>query len=629
MEPIRRNSITRARKALGMALSSRHYFCYAMRLLLGCCTSSGRARFRRQLQGLNMPARRSVEYPQWLASNIAARGEKYRAGAAPGMFSFLTTVYETKGRYVLDLFESVKQQTVGEFEWILLDNGSTKSDTLAAIEQVRQDPRVVYVRVEENLGILGGISLCLQRATGRYVVPLDSDDLMTPDALAILRHHILAGGGSADGGEGGGVEDGGPALLFTDEDKCRETPAPFEAYHKPEWDPVLFWNSCYIAHLCAVRRDLAIQLGVYTDDNAHGCHDWDTFFRFYVAGHEPVHVPEVTYSWRQHPQSCAGNIFSKSYIHESHQHVLMRNLELTAGTRLFELTQSPLFVETPDWWVKRKHIEPQRLVALYVHRGDASVPAWLRDHELVGAVAVVHADQLSQAERALAELGDHQPGREDLVLVVGEGTEPAGDEWPWEVMAMFERFADTSVVGGRLLDEQGNLWSAGEVAGFGGIVGAPDRGRQPLDPGYFAWLRKQRTVTALHPAFCAVRAGFLTDGIALDPDMSFPMLGAWLGALARERKRRVVFSPVIEASIVVAMLPSEAVTGAEARRFFARFPTFVDRDDYYPMHFGLEPSSAFAAVAEEERRDALLRLRSAYMIDVPTKTSARGQQVVA
>ena len=102
------------------------------------------------------------------------------------------------------------------------------------------------------------------------------------------------------------------------------------------------------------------------------------------------------------PQSCAGNIFSKSYIHESHEHVLTRNLELTAGTRLVELTQSPLFVETPDWRVRRKHIEPQRLVALYVHRENATVPAWLRDHELDSAVAVVHADELAQTENVLA-----------------------------------------------------------------------------------------------------------------------------------------------------------------------------------------------------------------------------------
>src|SRR5207245_216648 len=162
-------------------------------------------------------------------------------------------------------------------------------------------------------------------------------------------------------------------------------------------------------------RDLALELGVYGDDAAKGCHDWDTFFRFVRTGHAPVHVPEVLYSWRMHPQSCSGNVFSKSYVFDSHRHVLGDNL------------------------------------------------------------------------RAL-------PPPDGLTLLVSEGVRPTHDEWPWEAMGLVERFPDTAVVGGRLLHPDGTLWSAGEVIGFESLVGSPDRGRHALDPGYFAWLKKQRTV---------------------------------------------------------------------------------------------------------------------------------------
>src|SRR5207237_10246080 len=98
-----------------------------------------------------------------------------------------------------------------------------------------------------------------------------------------------------------------PALIYTDEDKFtgEEWRDP---YFKPDWDPVLFVNSCYIAHLCAIDRERALQLGCYGDAIADGSHEWYTLTRFVTAGHRPVHVSEVLYGWRMHPGSTAGNI---------------------------------------------------------------------------------------------------------------------------------------------------------------------------------------------------------------------------------------------------------------------------------------------------------------------------------
>jgi len=583
--------LRRLLKALRMSVSSRQYFAHSVKLLAGCVTRAGRQTFARNLRSLSLPPIGRIGYQQWIADRLRLRGPLYPLRPTRGTFSFLTTVYDTKGRYVLELFESVKAQTAGDFEWVLLDNGSTRPDTLAAIAELRRDPRVVYARVERNLGIIGGIAHCLHRATGRYVLPLDSDDLLYPDALQILAHAI--------------AQHDEPPLLFTDEDKVREQPTPFDAYHKPDWDPVLFWNSCYIAHLCAIRRDLALQLGIYSDDDARGCHDWDTFFRFLRAGHTPLHVPEVVYSWRLHPQSCAGNIFSKSYIHESHRHVLGSNLAALPGAGNFELVQSPLFVDTPDWWVRRRHQQPRPLTALWVGpRGDAP-PEWLRTHPLVRATEAVPPERLSDLVAPLARLRAHDPRGDGLVLVVYAGTRPIGEEWPWEAMGLCERFPDTAVVGGRLLDSAGKVWSAGEVIGFEGLLGAPDRGRMAADPGYFAWQRKQRSASAVHAAFCLVRSDFLTEFAAQSAPASAGFLGGWLAAHAAARGRRVVFSPLVQAIVPPHLPVSEAVADAEARAFVARHPRFLGGERYYATHLGLDAFDAHAAVPPAERERAL------------------------
>jgi len=578
-----RTDLARLGRAMRLATSSRAYFAYSLKLALGCVTAGGRRAFARNLRGLALPPRGEIDYRDWLAARIAGRGARFPLRSVPGRFSFLTTVYDTRAHYVRRLAATVFAQTVQDFEWVVLDNGSRDQDTVAAIAELVQDPRVVHLHVGDNLGILGGIAACLQHSSGRYVLPLDSDDLLTPDALQVLSHAIDA--------------HGEPPLLFSDEDKVKDDERPFEAYLKPAWDPVLFWNSCFIAHLCAIRRDLALELGVYGDDGAKGCHDWDTFFRFLHAGHAPVHVPEVLYSWRIHPQSCSGNVFSKEYVWASHRHVLGRNLQALPCHDLFALEPSPLFAGTPDWWVRRRRERPLPVGALFVQRRGGAVPQWLDRAPLVAAIECVDARALHDLGGALARLGAHDPDGRGLTLIASEGTAPRSDEWAWDAMGLCERFPDTAVVGGRLLDPEGTLWSAGEVIGFEGLVGSPDRGRDEHDPGYFAWLKKQRTVSAVQAAFVLVRTDFLRAFAARRHPASLHLLGAWLAAFAHEQGRRVVFSPFVEATVASDQPRSEAAGGAEVLALRAAHPRFAEGERAYPRVLGLDRRHPYALAA--------------------------------
>src|SRR5262249_42874068 len=73
-----------------------------------------------------------------------------------------------------------------ESGWILLANGSRTPETRDALTVIAADPRVTLLRVDANVGILGGMRRVLEHATGRYVLPVDSDDYVFPDALAIV-----------------------------------------------------------------------------------------------------------------------------------------------------------------------------------------------------------------------------------------------------------------------------------------------------------------------------------------------------------------------------------------------------------------------------------------------------------
>ena len=167
-----------------------------------------------------------------------------------------------------------------------------------------------------------------------------------------------------------------PPLLYSDEDKIIGTQA-VQPYFKPDFDPVLLLNSAYIAHLGVVERVKAIELGAYTDRSAEGSPDWDCFVRFYAAGYQAVHIPEVIYSWRMHPESTADDAGSKPYIHASQRAVLERYLEAKDLSETHLLDYSPLLPGTVDWWIERRHVKPVRV--LLVSNDDNSGLKYLRN----------------------------------------------------------------------------------------------------------------------------------------------------------------------------------------------------------------------------------------------------------
>jgi glycosyltransferase involved in cell wall biosynthesis len=456
---------------------------------------------------------------------LATRASIYVIDGGP-TFSLLTSVWNTPADYLRALHATVAQQDWRPFEWIVLDNGSTEESTLLALDEISRDEAVRFFRVDENRGIVGGMRYCLQQASADYVLPLDSDDLLSRDALRVMAWHI--------------EEFGRPAVLYSDEDKVdgghRRDP-----YFKPAWDPVLFLNSCYIAHLCAIDRSLALELDLYSDARAEGCHDWDSFIRFMLAGHTPMHVPEVLYSWRMHRGSAALNIESKPYIAASHKHTLRRFLSAQQDFRRFDIVPSPFFDGTPDWWFRRDHSEPRPLLSVVLgSEGVRPLPPTSYPHHEVFALP------LTATPLDLSDLIKGHAGPGALVQLVAAGIELEGDAWPWEATALMELYPDTVIVAGRAFDHTSRIIAAGEYFGFGGDCGCPDIGRPVHDPGYFAQMWKQRSVSAASTILAVTDGAFLAEALtAVPPQATLRFLGAWAGAHAARTQRRVVYSPHI------------------------------------------------------------------------------------
>jgi glycosyltransferase involved in cell wall biosynthesis len=95
----------------------------------------------------------------------------------------LVPVYNRE-RFVGEAIESVLRQDFGDFELLLVDDGSTDRSLEILGEYARKDARVRIVTSEKNEGIPRALNKGLDQARGEYIARLDSDDLMMPGRLA-------------------------------------------------------------------------------------------------------------------------------------------------------------------------------------------------------------------------------------------------------------------------------------------------------------------------------------------------------------------------------------------------------------------------------------------------------------
>ena len=77
---------------------------------------------------------------------------------------------------------SVLAQTYREFEVIVVDDGSSDSTAEIVEEFVARDPRFQLVR-QSNAGVGAARNTAISRARGKYLAPLDADDLWSPEKL--------------------------------------------------------------------------------------------------------------------------------------------------------------------------------------------------------------------------------------------------------------------------------------------------------------------------------------------------------------------------------------------------------------------------------------------------------------
>jgi GT2 family glycosyltransferase len=574
-------------------------------------------------------------YEPWIQNRLATRSSEYPL--APGVqttFDILTITYETDPAVLRDTAASVFAQDYPHFRWVILDNGSRKPETVAVLDELARDPRVLLHRAGENLGITRGHAAALPFLANEYVLLLDHDDLLSPDCLRVVAWHI--------------ERDGRPGYLYSDEDKCDPAGRRHYPSMKPAPSPLFILDTMYCCHLSTIRRDLLLSCGAFQDSAVEGTQDWDMAVRLFETGCPVTHINEILYTWRSTPQSTAEHgISAKPYVIASQRRCLQSALERRGLADRFEVAANRLF-PFPDghWQIRRLPTETAPAVELVLLTSEsveltaAQLRAVIQETNypnlrisLVSGLGPRTAnDWRSELTRhlgalpACVEIVDGEPGGLNLPKLFNKiaasergaawlawmppGAQPLQRDWLWEAIGCFELDSRVAMVGGRLVDGVHRTIGGAGVFGLNGAVEVAFLNASRGEPGYQGWNLCRRNVA------CVMRGPWVLSREALQQVDGF---STWfprafheadLGKRLNLAGRQVVFSPFILAQGGIDERHSEAVD-QELAALYDEHADWLRADPFYGRFFSLVSGEDYRLVTPDQRA-ALLNVRLAH-----------------
>ncbi len=205
----------------------------------------------------------------------------------------LMSVYNS-GRFLAGAVESILGQTLTDFEFVIVDDGSTDGSHEILERYAAANSRIVLLANEANIGLTRSLNRGLEVARGRYLARQDADDISLPQRLAMQVEYLdrnLSTGLVCAGIE---VMDQQGRTL------ARKIPPESDSRIKAELliKNHVVWHTTVMVRLEEIRK-----AGGY-DQSVRYAQDYDLWWRmgrFAVFGG----LGEVLVRWRSNPESIS------------------------------------------------------------------------------------------------------------------------------------------------------------------------------------------------------------------------------------------------------------------------------------------------------------------------------------
>jgi len=220
-------------------------------------------------------------------------GRENEPTAAGVGVSVVMTTYNENPRYLAEAIESVLSQTVPADEIIVVDDGSATRDPAPVLARY---PQLTVIR-QSHRGLAGARNTGWRAASGKYVVFLDSDDRLMPEALAFNLRRFASEPRSAF------VY--GDHRLIDGEGR----PITYVTMPRPGSDPyaTMLQGNCIGMHATVMYRRQVLEAVGGFDESLPSCEDYDLYLRI-ARSHTVASGREMVAEYRRHDANMSRDL---------------------------------------------------------------------------------------------------------------------------------------------------------------------------------------------------------------------------------------------------------------------------------------------------------------------------------
>jgi len=188
------------------------------------------------------------------------------------------------GRYLSEAVESVFRSTYPNIEVIIVNDGSTDFETLEVLNQMEK--RSITVIHQPNRGLPAARNAGFDASRGKYVLPLDADDLIAESFLEI----------------GVWLLERNPQISFI-YSYVQLFGTENYIWYTPRYNFYELLQHNIIPATALVRKSSWAEVGGYDEEMTGGYEDWEFWIRLGRHGHTGFRVKDTLFFYRRHGPS--------------------------------------------------------------------------------------------------------------------------------------------------------------------------------------------------------------------------------------------------------------------------------------------------------------------------------------
>jgi glycosyltransferase involved in cell wall biosynthesis len=194
-------------------------------------------------------------------------------------------VYNSE-KFLQEAVASVLNQTYGDFELLVVNDGSTDNSEDIVLQYKKKDKRIRYLKNEKNVGQSESRNRAVVLARGEYVAIVDSDDICLPDRFL----------------EQVAFMDDNPEIGILGTDYCvfyGESDSNCVMRKGNQSDGMDTGRVVVHNPTCMIRRELFERYGYY-DPKFDNAEDVELFYRWFGRGARFANLDKCLYRYRIH-----------------------------------------------------------------------------------------------------------------------------------------------------------------------------------------------------------------------------------------------------------------------------------------------------------------------------------------